>query len=126
MHVLQLVEILFRNKQMNELSKVGAVFCDAIAEGDADVQAEFLNELLRHLRVRCRGNHDSQLCYIAERLDSNAREMIDSLNQFAKLAVESHSKMEVEIGELYRQRRELEEEVKKLEAERLLVETAAR
>lgn len=83
----------------------------ALAEADANDQAEFLNGFYRHLRVICKGRHDHQIAYIAETLDENGREFAASLAEFAKLAYESRSKRESELADLYRQRRELEEEI---------------
>lgn len=103
------------------------ILSSALAQADSKTQAEFFNTFYRHLRQICRGDHESQMCYIAEHLDENGRDFADSLSSFAKLAVESRAKhardqrtevVKTEINELYRQKRDLEEEINHLRKER--------
>lgn len=83
----------------------------ALAESDAHVQATFLNEFHRLLKIVCKGRSDNQICYIADELDANGREFAEQLNASAKLASESRVKVENEIRDLWRQKRELETEI---------------
>lgn len=87
------------------------IFAHALAAADSNCQAEFFNEFYRHLKLISKGRQENQLSYIADSLDENGREFAASLSEFAKLSVEARSKIEQEMSELYRQRRELEEEV---------------
>lgn len=61
------------------------VLATALAEADANVQAEVLNDFVAHLRVLCKagnGNVGTQAYYIAQHLRSEAiefcREMVGS------------------------------------------------
>lgn len=88
-----------------------SLFYKALAEGDADEQAEFFNGFYHALKMCCHGKHETQICYIAERLDSNGREFAKMLNSFADLAVESRATLEANIKELWEQKRSLEKEI---------------
>lgn len=70
-----------------------SVFAHALAEADADIQAEFFNEFFRHLKVISKERHDTQLSYIADRLDSNGREFAESLSQFARFQMMNESRL---------------------------------
>ena len=87
------------------------IFYKALAEADAQKQADFFNGFYRHLRIICKRRHELQMAYVADHLDVNGREFATSLAEFAKLAVETRSKVETEIGDLYQQQRELEREI---------------
>lgn len=86
-----------------------------LAAEDAEEQAAVFNEFYHCLKVRCKGRHEDQLCYIADFLDSNGREFVKELNQFAELAVESKAKAEFSNQQLNQRRYELENEIKELE-----------
>lgn len=98
------------------------LFIKALAEADSTTQAIFFNDFYRLLKVRCQGKHETQICYIADDLDENGRELFHSLNEFAKLAVESRAKIETGISELHRTRHELEKEIAELVESRKALE----
>lgn len=91
-----------------------SLFARALAIADDRQQAEFLNEMARSLKIFCKNNCDTQICTIAEHLDSNARKMIQDLHEFSVLEAESRVKIEAENLELYRRKQELLSEVDKL------------
>ena len=98
------------------------IFYDALASADADDQAEFFNGFYRHLRVMCKGREDTQIAYIADRLDENGRMLAESLHEFSKLAVEARAKHESEIQNLYQQKHELEKEIEALNKQKETIE----
>lgn len=94
------------------------IFADALACADAEAQGQFINNFARSLKMVCKGKEQNQLCYIADHLDENGRELIKDLQEFAVLSVESRAKQELEISELYSRRRALEDEIAALEAQK--------
>lgn len=95
-----------------------ALFVRALAESDAETQGKFINEFYRLLKVACKGRDGNQLCYIADYLDSNGREFLKELIQFADMSVETRAKLETGIQELYRQKHDLEKDVLSLQEQR--------
>jgi hypothetical protein len=98
------------------------LFAKALAESDSKTQAEFLNEFYRLVKCTSRDRADLQLCYIAEDLDANGRELCAELHKHALLAVETRAKYETEISSLYSQRSELESEIARLVEEHKALE----
>ena len=56
-------------------------FADALADGDADQQSKFFNVFFKALKMGCGTAYkfDMQKTYIAEKLDSNAKESVEFL-----------------------------------------------
>ena len=54
---------------------------DALANGDADQQARFFNIFFKSIKMACETSYrfDMQKTYIAEKLDSNAKESVKFL-----------------------------------------------
>ena len=92
-------------------------FAKALAGASDREQAEFFNTFALYLKTGCRSAWDMQACFIADRLDSTAREVLKSLVDFAALAVENRARLESEKNQLYADLAQLREEKRLLEAE---------
>lgn len=86
----------------------------ALAQADAETQAQFFNEFYRLLKVLCKDRHETQIHYIADELDSNGREFAEILHGSAQGAVRARAETENKISDLYRQKGELEREIEHL------------
>lgn len=94
------------------------IFAHALACADAESQAQFINNFSRSLKIVCKGKEQNQLCYIADSLDENGREVIKELQEFSVLSMENRAKTEFEISELYNRKRALEDEIAALESQK--------
>jgi predicted mannosyl-3-phosphoglycerate phosphatase (HAD superfamily) len=102
------------------------LFAKALAESDSKTQAEFLNEFYRLVKCTSRGRAEQQICYIADDLDANGRELCSELYHYAQLAAESRAKTETELSILCSQRSNLETEIAKLVEDRKTLESHLR
>lgn len=96
------------------------IFYQALATTDAKKQAEFFNGFYRCLRLACRDENrtEMQICYLSDHLDEHGRAFAAQLAAFAKLSLETRTKTEEEISELWRQRSDLERELAELRERR--------
>lgn len=90
------------------------LFPRALAEAPSDVQAAFFNEFGAHLKTCCRGRHETQLCYLADELNADGRELVSNLHEFAELAANNRASLEISLSELRRQKSDLESEIQRL------------
>jgi hypothetical protein len=79
--------------KMKQMTVFGRMF----GNGDATEQAEMFNEMAYALKYICVGTnsrhgHEMQLCYLADKLDGHACEMIKDLTEFIELRKEESKK----------------------------------
>ena len=57
-----------------------------LAHGDDDEQSGFLNAFAKELTVGCRGGkHETQVCYISDKLDMHGADLVIELAEFIRL-----------------------------------------
>lgn len=98
------------------------IFSTALAQANSEEQGKFFNDFSRVLIASCGSRAESQLCYIADALDSNSRKLVTDLAEFIRMNEESRPKYEKSLSEMRREKYEIEKQIAELREK--LAETA--